>query len=300
MPKVKPILKWIGGKSQILDLVLSKFPRVINDYYEPFIGGASVVLGLLQDTGIIVTGKVTVSDSNKKLIYFYKNVQSNPKSLKSELLKLIEDYESLKDTFVLIDRRPECYAFALTSQESYYYYIRKFYNELDDYKSVQASAMFLFLNKTCFRGMYREGPNGFNVPFGNYNSVLHCSDGIEEFSRVVRHVEFKHCDFNDILKLNVKSDDFMYLDPPYVTLKPNSFVGYTRDGFDKECNTTLFNSVKDLMCRWLMSNSSSKIVLDIFQEYNVTPVSCKRAINSMNPESRAIEVLITQVNKTEF
>lgn len=300
MPKVKPILKWIGGKTQILDLVVSKFPRVINDYYEPFIGGASVVLGLLQDNLIKVVGKIIVSDANEKLIFFYKNVQNNPTGLINELLELIEDYEYLNGVSVLIDRNPESYMFAMTSQESYYYYIRKRYNQLDDYSTIQASAMFLFLNKTCFRGMYREGPNGFNVPFGNYKSIMHCSDGIEDFSRLVCNVEFRCCDFNVILQSGLNTGDFIYLDPPYAVETPTSFVGYTRDGFNTDCNQVLFDSIKKLDCEWIMSNSSVKIVLYAFSEYNIEFVSCKRSINSSRPESRVMEVLVNNFRKIVY
>jgi DNA adenine methylase len=288
---VKPLLKWIGGKTQILDVILSKFPREINTYYEPFIGGGSVLIGLLQDPSIKINGKIIVSDKNEKLINFYNNVIHNPLGIDNELKRIFTDYNSLEFIKILIDRNPDSFDAAMTSQESYYYYIRSRFNSLNNFKTVEASAMFLFLNKACFRGMYREGPNGFNVPFGNYKSLTYGNIG--EFSELIRNVVFLHAPYQDILNRFLSlQGHFIYLDPPYVVENKTSFVSYTRDGFDENDSLVLFDTLKKTRCKWLMSNSSTPIVLESFKDYEKESILCKRSVNSKNPGSKVFEVLI--------
>lgn len=156
---MKPFLRWVGGKTQIIDSVLCNFPDEIENYHEIFVGGGSVLLSVLEKCK--VKGKIYAYDLNKTLINVYKDVQTRPKKLHEEIKKLITTYDSL--TGEEINRNPENEKEAMTSKESYYYWVRHMYNSgIGD-----QSAMFIFLNKTCFRGVFREGPNGFNVPYGH-------------------------------------------------------------------------------------------------------------------------------------
>lgn len=293
---VKPLLKWVGGKGQILDSVLDKFPRNMNNYYEPFIGGASVLLGLLQDPSITINGTVTVSDKNEKLIHFYRNVKNNPIKMNQFLVEIYENYNSLEFINTLVDRNPDSFDAAMTSQESYYYYIRNLFNSNNDYSTPLASAMFLFLNKTCFRGLYREGPNGFNVPFGNYTRLVYPM--INEFSSIVqkRNVQFLHSSFEKILESKFDKCDFVYLDPPYLPKTLTSFVGYTSDGFGEDMHISLFTLIKGMDCRWVLSNSDSDIIQEWFGDaytYTIETIECRRCINSKNPKSKVMEVIIS-------
>ncbi|AIT54629.1 DNA methyltransferase [Melbournevirus] len=289
----KPLLKWVGGKTQILDDVLESFPETINNYYEPFVGGGSVLLGLLRkvkDGEIRVKGKISASDKNKNLIFFYKNVQKRPRELIESLEELTEKFRSCKE--MKGKRTAESEEEALESQESFFYWTRKNFNSEEDRKSTRASAMFLFLNKTCFRGVYREGPNGFNVPFGHYkNPQIFEEKHLVKVSRLLQPVKFSVSCFSDILE-RARTKDFVYLDPPYVPEKANSFVEYTSDGFKAEQHANLFAICKQGNFRFLLSNSCVPLVLQEFQDFEVVHLVCKRSINSKNPSSKGKEVLI--------
>lgn len=298
----KPFLKWVGGKTQIINQIVSEFPLKMDNYYEIFLGGGSVLLALLslqKEKKITIKNKIYAYDYNKPLIYIYKNIQSKPKKFIKSIKTIIDQYNDLDGN--VINRKPNNINEAKTSQESYFYWIRKQYNELNDEEklSVLGSAYFVFLNKTCFRGVFRLGKNGnFNVPFGHYsNPSIIDEENINEISELIKDVEFTHASFEDSLK-NIKSNSYVYLDPVYVKLDKNSFVDYTADGFNEETHKKLFKMLDELKkdnVKWMMSNSHTKLVLDSFNDnkkYSVEKILCRRAINSKNPESKVNEVII--------
>jgi DNA adenine methylase len=265
----KPFLKWVGGKTQILEQVLQDFPTEIHNYHEPFVGGGSILLAVLSAANegrIRITGTIFASDANANLISLFKHVQESPESLLTEVRKLTDTTE---DT---------------------YYEIRKQFNA-EEKGTLLSSAKMLFLNKTCFRGMYREGKKGFNVPFGHYtNPTIVEEDRIRYISSLLQGVVFTACSFEDSLA-RVQSGDYVYLDPPYVPVKDTSFVGYTSDGF---CNhETLFALCKTLPA-FLMSNADVPFVRESFPPpFKVKSIVCRRAIHAKKPGSKAVEVLIT-------
>jgi len=287
-----PIIKWVGGKTQIIDTVMSHFPNSINNYHEIFTGGGSVLLAFLskvQNKEIIMSGKAYSYDYNKKLINLYKNIQQNVDEVIRELNILCSDLKSCN----VMDgnRKPTNITEAKTSQESYYYWIRDVYNKTNDGSPLE-TAMFIFLNKTGFRGVYREGPNGFNVPFGHYkNPGIFEEEHLKRVSILIKDVEFIHNDFKDSLK-NPTQHDFVYLDPPYAPETSKSFVGYTADGFKLEDHEKLFKIIKKLPCNFLLSNADVSLVKDSFINYETIIISCKRSINSKNPSATTNEVLI--------
>lgn len=300
MDTVKPFLKWVGGKTQIIGPVMSQFPQEINNYYEPFLGGGSVLLALLTykaNGNIHISGKIYANDINSNLIGVYKNIQSSPDELICEVKKIITEYT--KATGSIVNRKPITLQDALTSPESYYFWIRSRFNAFskEDRMSIPASAMFIFMNKTGFRGLYREGPRGFNVPYGNYKHPTIIDEAhIKAVSTLIRDVVFTHASFQDALS-TMGSGDFVYLDPPYAPESETSFVGYNAGGFSIENHTALFMLCGEMEKKgimMLMSNANVKIVRDAFPDdiYETTIISCKRSIHSKNPGARTNEVLL--------
>jgi DNA adenine methylase len=290
----KPLLKWVGGKTQIINDIISKIPNEINNYHEIFLGGGSVlfaILSLQKQNKILIKNKIYAYDINSDLINVYKNIQNNKEELYKLIILYIKEYDSIKGT--IINRKPTSIDQAKTSKESYYYWIRNKYNNIDK-NSIECSALFIFINKTCFRGMYREGPNGFNVPYGHYKNtptIISESD-LNYISNLIKDVEFKNCSFTESIK-NVNHGDFVYLDPPYAPEKCNSFVGYVSDGFDLETHKLLFNEIKKLEnIKFVMSNANVELVTDNFKEYNCHNIIARRAINANKPGSTTTEVII--------
>lgn len=292
----KPFLKWVGGKTQIINSIIHKFPSEMNNYHELFLGGGSVLLALLslqKENKIIIKNKIYVYDINDILINVYKNIQQNKDELYKYITKYINEYDSIKGSD--INRKPKNYNDALTSKESYYYWIRNKFNNIDK-TTIECSALFMFLNKTCFRGMFRTGPQGFNVPYGHYKKTpsIITKNELNYISNLIKDVVFKKSDFRNSIK-KVKKDDFVYIDPPYAPEIKNSFVGYTSNGFDLETHNKLFEDIHKLnkkKIKFVMSNSKVDLVIDNFKDYNCEDIIARRAINSKKPGSTTTEVII--------
>jgi len=283
----QPFLKWVGGKQKFIEKILEKFPKEIKNYHEIFLGGGSVLLGLIDyknNNKINLTGKIFAYDYNKELIYVFKNIQNTPVELFKELSLLREEFINIKkekqeedykkeerkrerkkykneDDRYTYDRKyvPKNLEEAVHDKESYYFWIRDKFNKMEEENklSIKGSAMFIFLNKTCFRGLYRVGPNGFNVPYGNYkNFNISEEKYFKNISKLIKDVEFIHCDFSKSIK-RIKKNDFAYLDPPYAPEKKDSFTSYTGEGFNLDKHNELFKLCNELESKkFLMSNSN--------------------------------------------
>jgi len=297
---IKPILKWVGGKTQIIDKLITDFPVEINNYREIFLGGGSVLLTLLSyiKSGIIkVHGNIYAYDLNEPLIYIYKNIQTHHNELYDVMQTIITDFNECENGE--INRTPTNIAEAKIAKENYYYWIRSEYNKLclTDKKSILCSAMFIFLNKTCFRGVFRVGPKGFNVPYGHYNNPeIINKEHLEEVHNLIQNVVFECCDFNTSLTI-VEPNDFIYLDPPYAPETDTSFVGYTENGFSIKNHNNLFKLIHILTNtnkKIMLSNADVSLVRENFtnEKYNILSILCKRSINSKNPDAKAKEVII--------
>ena len=296
----RPILKWVGGKGQIIDKLLKAIPKEMNNYHELFVGGGSFLMMVLwaKNKGFItINGSINAYDLNEALISTYNNIKDN----KDELFEKVKE---LQKTFLecdaegTVNRKANNKEESITSRESYYYWIRKQYNEQTDKTSVESSAYFIFLNKTGFRGMYREGPNGFNIPYGNYkNPKLVEEDELNYISELIKDVNFYNSDFSESFKNVSNEKNFLYMDPPYAPENDKSFVGYTKDGFDIEQHKKLFDLTKLISEKnmIMMSNSNVKLIHDNLSKDNFKYeiVSCRRAINSKDPAARTEEVIIT-------
>jgi DNA adenine methylase len=296
----KPILKWVGGKTQIIDKLIADFPIEINNYHEAFLGGGSVLLTLLSyvKSGIIqIHGNIYAYDLNEPLIYIYKNIQTSHNELYDTIQNIITEFHDCGNGE--INRKPTNIEEAKIAKENYYYWIRSEYNKLclTDKRGILCSAMFIFLNKTCFRGVFRVGPRGFNVPYGHYNNPEIVNKAhLEEIHNLIQDVIFECSDFNTSL-LNVESNDFVYLDPPYAPETDTSFVGYTEKGFNIEHHNNLFkliHGLTDTNKKVMLSNADVSLVRENFtnDKYNTLSILCKRSINSKNPDAKAKEVII--------
>lgn len=297
----KPVIKWVGGKTQIIDKLVPNFPKEISNYHEVFLGGGSVLLAFLSyiKHGLIkCSGVVYAYDANEPLINLYKNIQKNPNELFDSISRLKETYTNI--TEINGNQKPLTDGESLESRESYYFWIRKQYNKLsiEEKNGVNGSAMLLFINKTCFRGVFRIGPNGFNVPFGNNKKPEIANiEHIMEVSELIQDVVFSSSPFETSLA-NITSGDFTYLDPPYAPKDDKSFVSYTNQGFKYQQHLDLFkicNDLKQKNIKMMMSNSATELVSNNFSNelFTINRIVCKRLINSSNPNDTATEVIIT-------
>ena len=225
---LQPFLKWVGGKTQIIKLLMEQFPKTINgNYYEVFVGGGSVFLELIRrilTNKIKLKGDIYVNDINNNLINLYQQIKNNPENLVQEIKKFKDEYHNIEQLNVEKYNNDE-----ITTKEAYYYVKRKRYNELKENNAknkneedeLERAVLFVFLNKTCWRGVYRENATGlFNVPFGNYNTIsMYNERQIKSlhycFNKCKFNVEFCNEDFCQFAKRIKNKNDFVYMDPPY-------------------------------------------------------------------------------------
>lgn len=264
--KPTPFLKWAGGKSQLLDQMRPYFPSEYGAYFEPFLGGGAVFFHLLPE-------KATLSDSNDELMNVYRVVQQDPYAL----MKALDEHH--------VHRK----------SKEYYYRIRALDpDELDD---VERAARTIFLNKTCYNGLYRVNSEGrFNVPFGRYkNPSLYDRDNILAASAALKGKTLKTADYKEVCE-EARRGDFIYLDPPYQPLsKTASFTSYTKDAFGEKEQEELANVFKNLDkrgCRVMLSNSSTDFIRTLYAEYHIVPMRATRAINCKPSGRKAIEELL--------
>jgi DNA adenine methylase len=298
---VKPPLKWVGSKQQIMNEVLALYPTQMNNYIEPFLGGGSVLLGVLslrQQGKIQIDGNLYASDSNPNTIGLYQNIQSHCEELITALQTIVTRYSTIEGT--VVNRNATTLEEALSSRESYYYWTRFTFNAISQEKRVspRGSAMLLFLNKTCFRGVYREGPHGLNVPFEkqNQNQTIFDATHLRQVSELIQGVRFTCQGFQESMT-SAERGDVVYLDPPYAPETATSFVGYNADGFSGENHALLFDMTHRLAekgIKVIMSNADVPLVRNAFgAPYLTQVISVRRAIHSKKPESKTNEVLIT-------
>lgn len=268
---MKPVLKWVGGKTQIIENVLNSFPTNFDTYHEPFVGGGSVLLAVVD----AYPGHPCVAcDLNKNLINFYEQIKNNTE----EFLKFAEHFSN-------------------DLSETKYYELRSRYNEIKDDLTPENAALFLYMNKVGFRGLYRENKSGkFNVPYGHYkNPTVYEKDKILELSEKLKNVTFFVKDFRKSLK-DVGPNDFVYMDPPYAPENETSFVAYTGSGFSTDDHNALFEMSLKLP-KFVMSNARVEKVTNFFTTNGIIieDIVCRRAINSKNPGSTTTEVIIKKV-----
>jgi len=280
----KPFLKWAGGKTQLINDIHRALPREVTKerftYIEPFVGSGAILFWML--TNFPKLEKAVINDINADLINTYRIIASKPKELVSIL-------QILQNEFHNLDGKDE-------EKKEYYYKKRELYNTRKEEQSVQA-ALFIFLNRTCFNGLYRVNKNnGYNVPMGSYKKPTICDEqNILAVSNALQKVEILCGDYESTLK-EATSNSFFYFDPPYKPLNnTSSFNSYAKDEFNDEEQIRLRNFCSKLENqghKWMLSNSDVKgkdvndnFFDDIYAEFSISRVKARRSINA-NPEKR--------------
>jgi DNA adenine methylase len=287
-----PILKWAGGKRQLLDELYSRFPQNYAHYHEPFVGGGAVFFDLESEDG-------TINDTNPRLINFYEQVRDRPEQL-IEVSQSFSDPEASPDAsrdFADSDRSGK-------AVENYYYQQRALFNrrvEGEEYDKLEEAALLLYLNRTGYNGLYRENSSGgFNVPIGRYsNPDWVRKQEVRAASRALENTEILNRDFEYVLDY-AEEGDLVYFDPPYEPMSPTAyFTDYSEDGFGQDDQQRLLDVAKELDRRGvsvLLSNSG--VMYDMYDDvgFHVEIEGATRAINS-DGESRGEvdEIIATNV-----
>ena len=289
----KPFVKWVGGKSQLLEEIRKKYPQKIERYCEPFVGGGAVLFDILQK---FQPKEVLINDINKELINTYLQVKNHCEELINQLNELQTQYKKLgqEDRKVL------------------FYEKRTRYNTLkvngDELENLEKATLFIFLNKPCFNGLYRVNSKGlFNVPFNNAKNPLICdAENLRLCSQVLQNVILKTGDYKECESF-IDEKTFVYIDPPYRPLTQTSaFISYSENQFlDKE-QIELAQFIDNIAKKGstiLASNSDPKnsneddnFFDNLYSNFEIERVSASRMINA-NPEKRGAisELLITNI-----
>lgn len=262
---VRPFLKWAGGKQRLLSQYEPYFPprETINRYYEPFIGSAAVYFHWQPQPAVL-------ADRNEKLIEVYRQVQQNVEAV----ITWLRPYPNDAD---------------------FYYDIRA-QNPVDLTPPARAARL-IYLNKTCYNGLYRENSKGeFNVPFGRYVNPTICDEArLRAASTALQGVALRVGDFDEVLTTAV-AGDFIYLDPPYAPLSAtSSFTSYNKHGFNEADQRRLAHTIHALSkrdCMVMLSNSSAPIIYELYKEYRLIPIRARRNINSKANKRGAIKELL--------
>ena len=291
--QAKPFLKWAGGKTQLIDEIEKKLPENFNNkkytFIEPFVGSGAVLFWLLNNYPTIE--KAIINDANCDLINTYKIISDRPKELISLLNSIQQEYYLLKEN--------------QNKQSEYYYNKRKLYNSRKSDKITQ-TALFIFLNRTCYNGLYRVNRNNeFNVPMGSYKNPKICdAENILSVHQILQKVEIFCGDFEQTLNY-AGENSFFYLDPPYKHLNnTSSFNAYAKDNFDDEQQIRLKNfcaKLDTLGYQWMLSNSdvndidkNNHFFDDLYSGFNIKRIKATRRINSKADKRGELnELLIT-------
>lgn len=271
MVKGKPFVKWAGGKRQIIDKLKKYVPSKYDCYYEPFVGGGALFFELAPK-------KAVINDSNQELMNVYNVLCDHDKYTK--MCKFLNKYEAMHD-------------------EKFYYEIRnqdreKNYVRMPDYKK---AARTIYLNKTCFNGLYRVNKKGyFNVPYNKKDKVnTYEGENLLTIHMLLNMNDIKiSCvDFEESVKC-AKEGDFVYFDPPYDS-ETQTFNSYTEEGFGKEEQIRLSEVFKDLDKRGVMvmlSNHNTTLVNELYKDFNIHVIEAKRSINSKGSKRGKVEEVI--------
>ncbi|MCK9268305.1 MAG: DNA adenine methylase [Alkaliphilus sp.] len=257
-PLVSPVVKWVGGKRQLLQDILKHIPDKYSTYYEPFVGGGAVLFHLQP-------GKMVINDINEELMNVYNVICNNVE-------ELIEDLKKHKN------------------EADYFYKIRELDRDREKYaqlNNIERASRIIYLNKTCYNGLFRVNRQGeFNTPFGRYKNPNIANEAtlkaVNNYFNKAK-ITLKCGDFEEAVK-GIRKGGFVYFDPPYDPVSESAnFTGYDKGGFDKDEQIRLkklCDKLNNRGVKFLLSNSSTEFILDLYKDYNITIVKAKRSINS--------------------
>jgi DNA adenine methylase len=256
-----PVVKWAGGKQGIAPELVRHFPTRFDRYYDPFVGGGSVFFTLHPP-------KAVIGDLNDWLLDTYEAVRTDV----SRVTRLLDGLKNTKDEYLRIRKIPPA--------------------QLDLF---HRAAHLIYLNKTCFRGLFRVNRHGqFNVPYGQYDRRYYDPANLRAVAAALQHVEIRRCDFERCLA-DVTDQDFVYMDPPYYKLGGYSdFNRYTKHQFRQHDHVrlaALCRELDDRGVRWAVSNSDTAFVRELFDGYRIVPINNRREIN-LHSEDRSITELL--------
>ena len=265
-----PVVKWVGGKRQLLDEIAPRLPKRITTYCEPFLGGGAVLFSLQPRNAI-------VNDLNADLMLVYEVIRDNVELL----IAALEQHENTAE---------------------YFYNIRDLDRDKNAYRemsAVERASRIIYLNKTCYNGLFRVNASGeFNSPFGHYkNPNIVNAPVLRAVSKYLtaNNIQLLHIDFEEVLQ-RVPRGGFVYLDPPYDPVSDTaSFTGYNRGGFGREEQERLKRCCDELAARgvrFLLSNSATSFIKELYTGYTVEIVHAKRAINSDASKRGAVEEVL--------
>lgn len=269
---IAPFVKWAGGKRQLLPQIKERMPEKYNNYFEPFVGGGAVTFELMPKNALI-------NDINRALINAYKQICNASEAFLKVVKKL--DAEMWEDG------------------KEYYYSLREHYNDklVKAEYDVELAALFVFMNKHCFNGLYRVNGKGlFNVPYNNSRRTSVDEKSIMDISEYLQDVTITDGDFEDACATASKCD-FVFIDSPYAPLNPTSFESYTKEGFDIESHKRLAKFYDELTargCYCMLTNHNTELINELYgnKGYKMDVVSVKRMINSDASNRVGEEVII--------
>lgn len=293
--KIRPFVKWAGGKGSLIPQLNNFYPYelkngIIERYIEPFVGGGAVLIDILQKYDI---QEVYAFDINIDLINSYNVIKNNVEELITNLKQMETEYLQLGQE----------------ERKNYFYNIRDEYNnyELEENEqNVQRAAQFIYLNRTCFNGLYRVNKNGkFNVPVGSYKNPTICDEeNLRQLSQLIQNVQFQYGDYSRSMEY-VTKNTFVYFDPPYRPLNVTSgFTSYTKEDFNDNNQrelATFYGELNERNAKLMLSNSNPKNINkedtffdNIYQGFNINQIQASRMINAnSNGRGKISEILVT-------
>jgi len=264
-PKARPIVKWAGGKTRLLSELTTRLPQRFERYFEPFFGGGAFFFSLGPE-------KAALSDVNYELVLLYRCVRD----------RLPELIKALK-------RHPY--------EKEHYYWVRSL--DPESLSEVERAARTLYLNRTCFNGLYRVNRRGqFNVPMGRYSNPVICDEAkLQRASEALRHAEITHAGFDDTMKAPSKGD-FVYFDPPYQPIsKTANFTSYTSASFSEDDQARLADTFRGLAERGvqcMLSNSDTPLIRELYKGFRIDTVMAPRLISRKASNRRPVREVIVR------